>query len=190
LRSILKYPSAYLHHRRGVFLSSIGLKSEWSGGLYAMPLTHSRYGDIEESSLFISHNYRLSTVQEMTLRSGAEFLNRTWLTVPAFYMGFLIIYLAFQLATAKGAFSPFFYLALSALLYKLTLFVLAPSSDFRYSHWTLYVSWLVLVIISVRILVRRSNQRKMRNTSPDQDPSVRIRDHDSYSRSRANPNPQ
>ena len=189
LRSIVQHPSSYLQHRQGVFLNSLGLQHERPGGLYVAPLTHSRHGDIEDSSLFISHNYRLSKLQEVTLSNGAEFLNRTWLTVPAFYMGFLFLYLAFQFATTKGNFSPLFYLSLSAFLYNLTLFALAPSSDFRYSHWTLYVAWLVLVAISTQTLVKKARQGKTPYGPSDQRPRIRPRNYVPYEKDRSGPNP-
>lgn len=40
-----------------------------------------------------------------------------------------------------------FFFALSGVIYQLGLFFVAPSSDFRYSHWLLLVAWYVSVVI-------------------------------------------
>lgn len=147
VKSIIQYPVSYIKHRTGVFFNLIGFRDQGGGGLFVIPLTQSRYGAPEETSLLIAHNYRLSALQENVLRAGSHALNNTWLTAPIFYLGFLLLYLFYEIATKKGYFSLMFFLALSGVMYELGLLIVAPSSGLRYSFWSMYVAWCVLIVL-------------------------------------------
>lgn len=143
-QSIVKHPVAYFKHRLIIFASVLGIRDQ-DNPYFVIPLTYSRYGTVEQSAQLIGHNYRLSAMQDVVLKGGANFLSNSWLSIPAIYFVFLIFYIMYEITVKRGVYSGLFYLALSGVLYEAALAIVAPATSMRYSQWMIFVAWCVLL---------------------------------------------
>lgn len=155
-RCVREEPQAYLSHRAAVFLQVIGAHG---GPLYAPvyfgvpPIPPDREW-VEKT--FPGEFPQVSPLQQL-LRTGLE---RTtgWLVYrPWFWLVANVALLAAVLTRAPRRFD-LVAIGVSGLLGELSLFFIAPSADYRYSHWLVLSTWLVAAALAVD-LVRRHPAR-------------------------------
>jgi hypothetical protein len=137
---VLANPGAYLQYRVDRFRVVLGLMHEgettWDEHLI---VTH----DYQDKALIWT--YGVSTTTSSAQRSvdeALEYLSHTWLFRPYIYLVLTLLMLRFarrdQLAMA---------LLLSGLGMELSLFFLAHSPDYRYSHWTICTTVLAAILL-------------------------------------------
>lgn len=144
-------PGAYLRHRWHVFEQLIGLGesmpvSPYWEGFTALPFQE----DV------LAHRASHSAVQRAWLDTTI-WLSDTWLFRPHTYAILALILLPLCRRDRLAG-----VLLGSGLLYEAGLFIIAPSSDLRYSHWM-----IACVAITLPYLV----WRRMRPTAPGSSPS-------------------
>ena len=144
-RAVREEPEAYVAHRAGVFREVIGAHDE--------PLFAPTYFGITEDSpdyasvrrAFPAESAAVSPVQKV-LRSGFEESAKFVIYRPWFWLllNLLLIGAAAGLSSRRGG---LVVLGLSGLLYELPLFFIAPSADYRYSHWLVLSTWVLLAAL-------------------------------------------
>jgi len=159
-RCVLEAPSAYLRHREDVFLQVLGVHE---GPLFApvyfdVPKESADYAQIARSMpLYL---VEASPVQE-ALRDAVT-RSSTWTVYRPWFWLLLNISLTVIAATAGGARAGLVALGLSGLAYELALFFIAPSADYRYSHWLVVSTWVLTVALATKfggVLIARLNPR-------------------------------
>ncbi len=65
-----------------------------------------------------------------------------------------------EIISRRGAYSNLFYFAMSGMLYEIALFFVAPASVLRYSQWTMYVAWVVLLLVAARAVTEGPGGRR------------------------------
>jgi hypothetical protein len=114
---------AYLHYRKDVFSALLDLREVGSGAIWQ------GFTDAAWSEDVITHRAKHSELQTWWLATVQK-LDGTALFRPWIY---LVLCIAFVVMARKDL-VPLVVLA-SGLANELALFVLAPSTDYRYSHW-------------------------------------------------------
>lgn len=153
VRALREQPMAYLRHRAAVFRQVIGAHRE--------PLFAPVYFGIPESSpdhVMVSRNFRIDTdVSPLQLRLRSAFATlATWtLYRPWLWLGLNLLVVAAAVSARRPAAAA---IALSGLCYELALFFIAPSADYRYSHWLILASWGALVALVVQWLPQPSRR--------------------------------
>ena len=144
-RAVREEPQAYLAHRAGVFCEVIGAHERklFAPVYFGMPRDSPDYAGVRR--LFPAELEAVSPVQE-ALRSGfewsAEFvIYRPWLWL---LLNLLLIAVAAGLSRRRAGMVA---LGFSGLLYELALFFIAPSADYRYSHWLVLSTWVLLAAL-------------------------------------------
>jgi hypothetical protein len=156
---ITTYPWAYLEHRVAVTAAvlSIGKVNKIYG---IVPPRDLRWPQV---------------AQNMGLATGASPLQR-WLTNGAhwtvkwvpIYRPWMYVVLALVLLWFARRHRDMFVLLLSGLAIESTYFFLAPSADYRYSHWL-----VIGVVLSVITLAARRIKREVREQEADDDGDLR-----------------
>lgn len=153
-RAVLEEPRAYLRHRAGVFLQVIGAHP---GALFAplyFGIPTSSPDHAEVSKTFRIDPDELAPVQRL-LRRAFERAATLDVHRPWFWLGLNVLAIA-----AAALFSPrraaLAALGASGLFHELALFFIAPSADYRYSHWLVLSTWALLAVLAWEIACRRS----------------------------------
>jgi hypothetical protein len=123
---VTKYPGAYWHHRRRVFDEVLGISKEeaWA------PVWKGFY-DIPERGAELGHDHVHSAYQ-VQLLSWFDDLSDEVIFQVFWYFWLAFILVGVAIWRKQGLMAA---LLASGLAYELTFFFLAPSPDFRYSHW-------------------------------------------------------
>ncbi|MBE7450090.1 MAG: hypothetical protein HS111_14660 [Kofleriaceae bacterium] len=119
-------PVAYWKHRRRVFNELLGLTRQplWSP-------VYDKFAEAPEQAAGVSHNHAHSTFQRR-VGGALHALSRTPLFRVYWYLAAAVVLLAVAAWRRHGL---AVVVLTSGLGYQLTYFFLAPSPDFRYSHW-------------------------------------------------------
>ncbi len=160
VRALREQPMAYLRHRAAVFRQVIGAHRE--------PLFAPVYFAIPESSpdhAMVSRNFRIDTdVSPLQWRLRSAFATlATWtLYRPWPWLGLNLLVVAAAVWARRPAVAA---IALSGLCYELALFFLAPSADYRYSHWLILATWAALAALAAQWL-RNRRVESVRSRAP------------------------
>lgn len=153
VRALREQPTAYLRHRAAVFRQVIGAHRE--------PLFAPVYFAIPESSpdyAMVSRNFRIDTdVSPLQLRLRTAFTTlATWtLYRPWLWLGLNLLVVAAAVSARRPAVAA---IALSGLCYELALFFIAPSADYRYSHWLILATWAALGVLVAEFFPKLSGR--------------------------------
>jgi hypothetical protein len=133
--AITKHLRAYLTHRKSMAKALLGLGASFS------PV----YDSFGDPDLMAPLHHRASTSDwERGWQAFVRVIGKTPLFQPWLYL--LLAIAAIVLARRKPLLHA---LAISGLAYELTLFVLAPLSDYRYSHLLVTLTCTVLAALAV-----------------------------------------
>ncbi len=145
---VTTYPWAYLKHRLAVTAAVLSIGKE-----------NKIYGIVPPRDLRwpqVAQNMGLATSASPTqkwLTNGAHWTVK-WVPI---YRPWMYVVLAFVLLWFARRHRDIFVLLLSGLAIESTYVVLAPSADYRYSHWL-----VICVVLSVLTLVARRVKREVR----------------------------
>ncbi|MEO8707186.1 MAG: hypothetical protein ABI867_44575, partial [Kofleriaceae bacterium] len=148
---VFEHKSAYLAYRWEVFRRLLGLEGDDAGS----PV-YNWFTDIQEpylSAAYIDHDATAGHIQD-ALRDGIHVVGVTPVFSVMLYVVLSLVLLpfAFRDRAALG-------LLASAVTSEAVLFLLAPTSDWRYSFWLLVATVIALVLIVAR-------RAKSRDTEP------------------------
>ncbi len=135
-------PLAWLVHRWHVFRQLIGLDGDGLFDFVMMRSSGSGVGDVQDHQ-FTAGPYR----HHEALQWRLERLSRSALFRPWTHL-VLLICLAGWLAWRRDM--GLLLLAFSGLAHEAALFVIAPSADYRYSHYMVFVTLLLVAILLTR----------------------------------------
>jgi hypothetical protein len=149
-------PGAYWMHRRRVFNEVLGKSNEelWSP-------VWAKFAESPEQLASVSHNHTHSAYQRF-LRDF--FLERAEGPLFRVYWYFWLSWILLALAAWRRKGLAVAFLA-SGLAYELSYFFLAPSPDFRYSHWMITCVVGVAAAAAVRFGIDRWNLREPRHVA-------------------------
>lgn len=141
---VTKYPGAYFKHRRAVFFAALGLTETSMAAVWA------EFHTDHESQLLV-HRAKHSSVQ-VAVADLLRLFEGSFLFRPWFYavLALLSLPLCRRLRTA-------FAVLASGLLYESTLVVIAPSSDYRYSHWMISCTAVGIVLATLARMRSKSS---------------------------------
>ena len=146
---VIAHPFAYLKHRWVIFRDVIGLPpadpqgAVWDG-----------FVEAPEQMAFIKHQASHSSIQGAWVKLLYKFNTALWVR-PWAYM--LIALALLPLARRNR---PALVLLLSGLFNELSLYIVAPSIDYRYSHWMITATVLAgIIVFTERWRLGRSKAR-------------------------------
>ncbi|MDB4953405.1 MAG: hypothetical protein JWO36_974 [Myxococcales bacterium] len=141
-RAVTTYPSAYLWHRSRVFREVLGLGT--------LPVLGAVYDQTENlSRLQAVWNHGLFAIS-----AGVWFRPHLY-----FVLGFVMLWFGRRSRLVLA-------LLTSGLVCELSLFIGAPSSDYRYSHWMIVCTIAALVAITAERARDGLQRRDLRQPSP------------------------
>jgi hypothetical protein len=140
-RVVLGHPTAFLAYRWSVFRHVVHLDDDDTGTSAYVAFVDTNA--IAGHEAVLGHNAAPSKLQGL-LRRGMYALGSTWLFRPVVYLVLVLVLAPVWLRDRTLA-----ALALSALANEAVLFVIAPTTDFRYSAW-LVVATLLVAASAVR----------------------------------------
>lgn len=155
--AIIDAPAAYFAHRESVFREVIGAHA---GPLFApvyfgIPTSSPDYAVVKET--FEIEPGKAATVQRL-LRNGFAFSATLVIYRPWFWLGLnvLLIGIAAVVSVRRAALVA---VGMSGLLYELAFFFIAPSADYRYSHWLVLSTWVLLAALVAEVLPKLKRNR-------------------------------
>lgn len=138
IRTVRTHPLAYAKHRWAVTRELLGLTTNppWEPVCQTFTAT-------AEQRTRLRHDVTRSWIQR---REGEALtaLSSTWLFRPWMYFVLALIAAGYVIARRDWLATAFI---TSGLLYELSLFAFASAPDFRYSHWMITCTCIVLVLI-------------------------------------------
>ncbi len=138
---VTTYPLAYVHHRFEVMREVICLgHSRRPGG--AVPRR-------DLTSVEDAQRLGLSTGSSWFQRKMFQWMHQIWLHVPI-YAPWIYLVIALALLPLTRRHRDVFALLMSGLLLEATLCLLAPSPDYRYSHWMVICTLLSVIALTAR----------------------------------------
>ena len=150
-RMVTQHPRAYLQHRAGFFLSVTGVSY---GSFGAVPLRTISYRPADRLGLDLRpYDYQDTWSGLYRWLDDHTPLFRQWLYLV---VALLLLPLCRR---NRGAAA----LLVSGLLVEASLFFIAPSTDYRYSHWTIVCTSVAFVMVCTRV---REEMRTARNDRP------------------------
>ncbi len=141
---VTKYPGAYLKHRRDVFLAVLGLNDLPTGAVWT-----GFHTDLESDLLV--HRARHSRLQ-VAIADLLRVFEDSFVFRPWFYAILALLTLPLCRRSRVA-----FVLLASGILYELTLVVIAPSSDYRYSHWMIVCTAIGILLAVVSRMRAKSS---------------------------------
>lgn len=159
--AIIGAPAAYFAHRASVFRELIGAHA---GPLFApvyfgIPTSSPDYAVVKEAftEVFEIEPGKAATVQRL-LRNGLAFSATLVIYRPWFWLGLnvLLIGIAAVVSVRRAALVA---VGMSGLLYELAFFFIAPSADYRYSHWLVLSTWVLLAALMAEVLPKLKRNR-------------------------------
>lgn len=164
-KAVIGAPRAYVAHRESVFRELIGAHG---GPLFApvyfgIPTSSPDYAVV--SKTFEIEPGEAGAVQRL-LRDGFAFSATLVIYRPWFWLGLnaVLIGVAAVVSSHRAALVA---VGMSGLLYELAFFFIAPSADFRYSHWLVLSTWALLAALVAETLrkpTRKQVSRAVQNT--------------------------
>jgi len=140
LRTLRKYPIAYLIHRARTFAALTSMTMEpWGSSYYQRPSK-------EKWLRSLGHDFRLSRVQE-AIQTGLRAIQQSFLFRPWLYLALALCLVFVNWRWSRGR-SEMIVLLLSGLGCELSLFVMAPSADYRYSLWLIITTVMAAAVIA------------------------------------------
>ena len=159
VKAFLYDPKAYFKHRWAMFEHVLGISSLdlWSP-IYMKPVERGAHRKL------VDHYYELSSVQQTVKKWLFKVKNKTLIYQPVIYFVLAVLLTPACLWIAfKNGYWMFLFLNLSGILYEASLFLLAPSFDFRYSHWmilTTLITMLATVSYGLEVVARAFPRRR------------------------------
>jgi hypothetical protein len=134
-RAIASHPGAYTSHRLTMTRNLLGIRGNWQP-------VHDDFGNVD--LLAPLHHRATASDWQLSAQSFVRAVGNTPLFRPWLYL--LLAIAAIVLARRRPLLRN---LAISGLVYELTMFVLAPTPDYRYSHWLVAATCAVLAGLAV-----------------------------------------
>jgi hypothetical protein len=162
-RAIREEPRAYLAHRAGAFREVIGAHEAplFAPVYFGIPTDSPDHAVARRG--FPTELDEATSPLQRRLRSGFESSARLVIYRPWFWLlvNLILIAIAAGLSPRRAGLVA---LGLSGLLFELALFFIAPSADYRYSHWLVLSTWVLLAALGTElgtnIVARVSRARK------------------------------
>jgi hypothetical protein len=137
---VFEHPGAYMKYRLDRFRVVIGLmrdgETTWDDHLI---VTH----DYQDKATIWTWGVSTTTSPlQGTIDEALEYLSHTWLFRPYVYLILTVVLLGLALKNPVAL-----ALLLSGLGMELSLFFLAHSADYRYSHWTICTTILASILV-------------------------------------------
>jgi hypothetical protein len=148
-RFVFGHPGAYLRHRWETFRELVGLSSRLPWATVYLH-RHQHPGKLEQAAI---GRYR-SDVQNVTGMLVMWTDKRTVLFLPWIYIAISLLLLPLC-RRQRDAFA----LLASGLAMESSLFFIAPTPDYRYSHWMVACTCFAAVLLFVRRLTRTATDR-------------------------------
>jgi hypothetical protein len=139
---VTSYPAAYLRHRRSAYSAVLGLRHKVPQAFW-VGIDRTFRTDVSDDP-----GPARDQVREWVVEIG-----RSWLVRPIVYL--VVVLLLFPLAVIRRD-RLMIALGVSAIVSELSLFVIAPTADFRYSIWLVIVAFYLLVFAATRLRPRRA----------------------------------
>lgn len=141
------YPVQWLSHRFAVFAYTLGLNDQrlWT------PAMMNPNGFPKNLETHYGRNPEQTTLQQIVEGRIAS-LDRLWLFRPWFYIIIAVIAVIVTLLRLGPQHIDTALLAVSGLLHEAALFLLAPSADFRYSHYLIFATILSSLMLARPLL--------------------------------------
>lgn len=141
---VFGHPAAYLHHRWVTFLDVLGVTYRSRGAI--QPRIMRWTGFLERLGLS-THSFDYQS-------AWSRFNRWVWSRTPLFRQWIYVVVAVALLVFARRQRDVLALLA-SGLCAEASLFFLAPSPDYRYSHWTILATCLAIVML----IARRASDR-------------------------------
>ncbi len=140
-RAIAAYPLGYIKHRRVVTWHLLGISGKWNP-------VYDDFGDV--ALLAPLHHRAIPSDLQLGWQAVVRGVAETPLFRPYLYLvlALALLYLARKQRVLR-------LVAVSGLVYELTLMFLAPGPDYRYSHWLVTSATAVAIALLVALLVAR-----------------------------------
>jgi hypothetical protein len=155
--AIIGAPTAYLAHRESVFRELIGAHA---GPLFApvyfgIPTSSPDHAVVKEA--FEIEPGKAAAVQRL-LRNGFAFSATFVIYRPWFWLGLNVVLIGIATVVSVRP-AALVAVGMSGLLYELAFFFIAPSADYRYSHWLVLSTWVLLAALVAGALPKRRRNR-------------------------------
>jgi hypothetical protein len=132
---VTRHPIAFLRHRVGVFAAQLSLRAQvWAG-----------FSNADWGEDLLKHRANYSALQVRWIHYSREFIDNTPLGCTWVY--FLVAVVLLPLARRHRLAALLF---LSGIFHQLGLFLVAPATDYRYSHWTVLSALLGIVVLFIQ----------------------------------------
>jgi hypothetical protein len=158
--AVIHHPVAWLSHRLSVFRHVIGFNHDdlWS------PVFMKSKTDFSKEVLAQAYGQQLPQLTELQGRAKWHFerLAERWFYRPWIYLTLSVCIIVLCVWSRTSDRLQIALIAASGLAHEAGLFLLAPSADYRYSHYMIYAAMLALMLSSVR---EGSPLVKLRNNS-------------------------
>jgi hypothetical protein len=139
---VREHPVAFVRHRLGVFRSQLELRTGGAGGFWT------GFVNADWAEVQLEHQARHAWVQDAWIDGLVWFDAWFGLRVCAYFTLAILLVPLCRGHRLAGV------LLISGIFYQLGLLLVAPATDYRYSHWTVIATLLGTVIL----LVTRSRQ--------------------------------
>jgi hypothetical protein len=154
-RCVSSEPGAYLVHRSHVFREVIGARP---GPLFApvyfgIPKASPDYQQV--ARLFPDIDLLEASPAQSMLRGAMEKSAEGPLYRPWLWLLLNIVIVTYACLRRSLLHIDLIAVGISGLAYELALFFIAPSADYRYSHWLVLSTWVMTFGLSVRLMQRR-----------------------------------
>jgi hypothetical protein len=137
---VTTYPAEYLAYRAEVMAEVLSLTRARPAGV--VPKREQKYKEFGLSQRVPMGFSRLQ-------RHMSNVMSSIWYGVPIFSPWMYVVLAVILLPLSRGSRDAFALLA-SGLLVEASLYFLAPSPDYRYSHWLVVCVWIALILIVTR----------------------------------------
>lgn len=137
---VFGHPAAYLHHRWRTFLDVIGVTYSPAS---AVPRRVMHWKVFLEKLGLSTHSHRYQN-------AWTRLMTKVRRNTPLFEQWIYIVLALVLLAAFGWRHRDIAALLASGLLAEASLFFLAPSPDYRYSHWTIVVTCLAVIMLVAR----------------------------------------
>lgn len=159
--AIIDAPAAYFAHRESVFREVIGAHARplFAPVYFGIPTNSPDYAGVKKvfTEVFEIEPGKAATVQRL-LHNAFAFSATLVIYRPWFWLGLnvLLIGIAAVVSARRAALVA---VGMSGLLYELAFFFIAPSADYRYSHWLVLSTWVLLAALVAEALPRLKRNR-------------------------------
>jgi hypothetical protein len=154
---VTAYPGAYWDHRRRVFNEVLGRSDEerWS------PVWNN-FSDSPERGAMVGHNHKHSDYQEQLAEWFFDLGEDDFPYAVYWYFWLSFVLVGVAIWRKQGLMLAF---VTSGIAYELTYFFLAPSPDYRYSHWLVACVFASVLAGGTRHALERWNRSRKISTA-------------------------